>query len=115
MNVMRTSITKLKLNRGRPGWRPLSIGQIAKRGGNSNALDGFKSARCPVWVNRVDFATSALASAIHNTGHSHVRLDRSAWLLPAPELQTTGSTPDDGQISLIVFDQGSLWQPSSTS
>src|SRR5882757_139183 len=25
-------------------------------------------------VNRVDFATSALASAIHNTGHCHVRL-----------------------------------------
>jgi hypothetical protein len=26
------------------------------------------------WVNRVDFATSALASAVHNTGHYHVRL-----------------------------------------
>jgi hypothetical protein len=25
---------------------------------------------CPLRVNRVDFATSALASAIHNTGHS---------------------------------------------
>jgi hypothetical protein len=39
-----------------------------------------------------DFATSALASAIHNTGHCHVRRDWSACLLPAAELQTTGAT-----------------------
>ena len=45
-----------------------------------------------VRVNRVDFAMSALASAVHNTGHYHVRLGRSAWLLPAPELLTTGAT-----------------------
>jgi hypothetical protein len=50
------------------------------------------ASRRPLWINRVDFATSALASAIHNTGHYHVRSDRSAWLLPAPELQTTGAT-----------------------
>ena len=38
------------------------------------------------------FAMSALLSAIHNTGHSHVPCDRSAYRLLAPELQTTGAT-----------------------
>jgi hypothetical protein len=29
--------------------------------------------RCRIWVIRVDIARSALSSAIHNTGHYHVR------------------------------------------
>ena len=47
--------------------------------------------QCLLRVNRVDFATSALASAIHNTGHHHVRLRPVCWLLPAPGLLTTGT------------------------
>jgi hypothetical protein len=45
----------------------------------------------PPWVNRVDFARSALASGIHNTGQYHVR-SRPVCLPPSPELLTTGAT-----------------------
>ena len=39
----------------------------------------------PLWVNLLAFVMSALASAIHNTGHFCVRLGRFGRRLPAPE------------------------------
>jgi hypothetical protein len=43
-----------------------------------------------VWVNRVDIAMSASSSAIHNTGHHHVRA-RPVSLSPAcGKMQSTG-------------------------
>jgi len=48
------------------------------------------SAQGRLRVNRVDFATSALASAIHNTGHSRPIGTGLPVALP-PELQTTGA------------------------
>jgi hypothetical protein len=53
----------------------------------------------PQWVNLVDFAMSALPSAIHDTGHSHIGLGQVCRRLLAPELQITGATaaaPDAG-------------------
>ncbi|WP_316189980.1 MULTISPECIES: hypothetical protein, partial [unclassified Bradyrhizobium] len=46
-----------------------------------------------------------VASAIHNTGHYHVHWDRSAWLLPTPELHATGTTAaaPAGQKRALIF------------